>query len=435
MDAQALIIPLLTTFSHCFTAPGYAHFQHFVLAHMALLGVPHCVTEVMRLRRWHQVVHWTTPYVFMKTARWSCQAVSQCLLELICLELGYPREVIVAIDDSLVKKWGRKFFGLGRYPDPTDKNPGASKRRVWGHCWVVMALLWEQGPNRWFSFPLSGRLFVPTSACPKGWVFQTKIELAERLLKSFRWPAERVIVVVDNLYAKAKLATNLGLQGALGPVNSYVLISRLRSNAALYERPGPRRPGQRGATPKRGKKVSAKNLYRRRSKRRQLQVNIYGKKVTIDAFVDVLIPSRTLGSEPILVVIFPRRCGKKMNIFFSTEITLEPERLLELYAARFKIEDSFDELKTVGGLADCRQRGFNALRRHVTLSLVAYSLLRLLSVTRTELHGVEVEPWWHPSGPPSVTRLRRAVLKSLHFSPTLYSEPKPGHNSALKKAA
>jgi len=54
MDAQALIVPLLTSFSCCFTAPGFAHFELFILARMSLLGLPHCVTEVMRLSRWHE---------------------------------------------------------------------------------------------------------------------------------------------------------------------------------------------------------------------------------------------------------------------------------------------------------------------------------------------------------------------------------------------
>ncbi len=104
----------------------------------------------------------------MKTAGWLCQAVSQCLLELIFLELGYPREVIVVIDDSVVKKWGRNFSVWVSTRIRPDKNPGVSARQAWGHCWVVMALLGRQGPNRWFSFPLSARLFVPTSTCPKG---------------------------------------------------------------------------------------------------------------------------------------------------------------------------------------------------------------------------------------------------------------------------
>jgi hypothetical protein len=38
MNAQALILPLVLPFVHCFTAPGFVHFAHFVVAHMALLG-------------------------------------------------------------------------------------------------------------------------------------------------------------------------------------------------------------------------------------------------------------------------------------------------------------------------------------------------------------------------------------------------------------
>ena len=143
MNAQALILPLVRSFVHCFTVPGFVHFAHFVLAHMALLGAPHCVTETLRLTPWHTVRHWTTPYVFMKQGRWSYRHVSQCLLDLLVQRLGIAGEMVVALDDTLVKKWGRKFFGLGLYPDPTDKNPGAHKRRVYGHCWVVAALLWE----------------------------------------------------------------------------------------------------------------------------------------------------------------------------------------------------------------------------------------------------------------------------------------------------
>jgi hypothetical protein len=429
MNAPELILPLLLQFVHCFTTPGFVHFQHFILAHMALLGLPHCVTETLRLTGLHHFVHWTTPYVFMKRGRWSCQKLSQGLLDLLVKTLALGGEIVVALDDTLVKKWGKKFFGLGFYPDPTDKNPGAHKRRVLGHCWVVLALLGEYGPGLWVGFPLSALLFVPQAGCPKGWPFQTKIELAEILVRHLRWPVKRLVLVVDNLYAKAKLASL-----ALDNVRC-VLVSRLRSNAALYLPPQKPRKPKRGRPPVRGPKVKAKQLYRRRSQRRSLTVRIYGKTVTLEAFVGVLIPSRTLGNDPILVVIFPQRSGKKMNIFFSTDPTMDPGRLLELYAARFKIEDIFDELKTTGGFADCRQRSFTPLKRHATLCLVAYSLLRLLSVTLKGAEKIEAEPWWRPSGPPSVTRLRRAVFKSLRISSSLHSDPKVQENIPLKEAA
>jgi DDE superfamily endonuclease len=429
MNAQALILPLLLPFVHCFTAPGFAHFTHLVVAHMALLGIPHCVTEALRLTRFHTGVHWTTPYAFMARGRWSCRQVSQCLLELVVLTLGASGEVVVAIDDTLVKKWGRKFFGLGLYPDATDKNPGGHKRRVYGHCWVLLALLWEYQAGQWVGFPLAALLFVPLARCSTQWPFLSKIDLAERLLQGLRWPATRLILVVDNLYAKAQLA-RLTLTA-----QPCVLVGRLRSNAALYLPPPPPVKLRRGRPRVRGPQVGAKQPYHRRSQRRLLTVRIYGKRVTLDAYVGVVVPSRRLGNALIRVIIFPQRSGPKMNIFFSTDSTLAPERLLELYAARFKIEDIFDELKTTGGFADCRQRSFLALKRHAILCLIADSVLRLLSVTLKGAEQIEAEPWWCPAGPPSVTRLRRAVFKSLRISARLHAESKETENIAFKEAA
>jgi hypothetical protein len=130
MNALALSVSLLDSFVHCFTAPGFVHFTHLVLAPMALLGVPHCGTETLRLSRLHHVLHWTTPDAFLRWGRWSCRRVSQCLLDVSCRRLAISGEMVVAVDATLVKKGGRKFFGLGRSPDPTDKNPRARKRRV-----------------------------------------------------------------------------------------------------------------------------------------------------------------------------------------------------------------------------------------------------------------------------------------------------------------
>lgn len=288
-------------------------------------------------------------------------------------------------------------------------------------------MLWERGPGRWFCFPLGALLFVPEAVCPKGFPFQTKIELAVILLKRLRF-SKGVIVLVDNLYAKGKLI-------AEGLRENDVLISRLKSNAALYDPPPPRKPGQRGAPAKRGTKRTAAQRWRRRSQRRLLTVRIYGKTVTLDAWVGTLIPSRTLGNMPIQVIIVRQRSKKKMNVFFTTDLTMTPERVLELYAARFKIEDAFDELKTNGGFADCRQRSFRALKRHATLCLVAYSLLRLLSLTLKGAEAIEAEPWWHPAGPPSVTRIRRACAKAFGISSSSHSAPKLHEIHRLKLAA
>jgi hypothetical protein len=374
----------------------------------------------MRLTGAHRWQHWTTPYAFMARARWSTKAVAARLAGLLCERLGLGAELVVALDDTLVRKWGRKLPGVGYYPDPTDKNPGAHKRRVLGHSWVVAALLWERVRGQWLCFPLRAFLFVPEALCAAvGLPFMTKIELAARLVRWIgRVTGRRLVVVVDNLYAKAMLLTQaLNEQGG-------TLISRLRSNAALYHLPPERKKGRRGRNAIRGAKVSARGLYNSSAQRRLLRVHIYGRRVTIRAWVGVLVSSPTLASHPILAVIFPQRWAKKMNIFFSTDTTMDPVRLLELYSARFKIEDAFDELKNHGGFGHCRQRSLKALKRHACLTLLAYSLLRMMSVTMKGAQQLEIMPWWSPQGPPSVTRMRRACFNGFAIKPGLVKSPK-----------
>jgi hypothetical protein len=62
-------------------------------------------------------------------------------------------------------------------------------------------------------------------------------------------------------------------------------------------------------------------------------------------------------------------------------------------------------------------------------------LLRLLASTLKGAAASEAEPWWCPVGPPSVTRLRRAVCKALRISANLHSAPKVKENPGLKEAA
>ena len=53
MTAPVALVALIEVFVNCFTTPGFQHFYHFIIAHACLWGAPHCVTETLRLTRWH----------------------------------------------------------------------------------------------------------------------------------------------------------------------------------------------------------------------------------------------------------------------------------------------------------------------------------------------------------------------------------------------
>jgi hypothetical protein len=65
------------------------------------------------------------------------------------------------------------------------------------------------------------------------------------------------------------------------------------------------------------------------------------------------------------VVIFPQCDGETMNVFFTTDLALTSELLLEAYGGRFKIKGCFDERKTVGAWAITASAGHgNQVPRH-----------------------------------------------------------------------
>jgi hypothetical protein len=59
----------------------------------------------------------------------------------------------------------------------------------------------------------------------------------------------------------------------------------------------------------------------------------------------------------------------------------------------------------------------------------------VLSLTLKGAETLAAEPWWHPVGPPSVTRVRRALAGAFGISFSLLTARKPREIRALRKAA
>jgi hypothetical protein len=151
-----------------------------------------------------------------------------------------------ALDDTPTERFGRHVQGAGVHHNPS---PGpAGGPFVYGHVWVVLALLTAHPLWGVIALPLLARLYVrqknlggiaPSQRPP----FRTKLELAVELV---RWATcwlgmlgKPLWVVADGAYAKAALLKPLLALGV-------TVVSRLRRDAALCTTPGPRRPGQRG---------------------------------------------------------------------------------------------------------------------------------------------------------------------------------------------
>ena len=156
--------------------------------------------------------------------------------------LGDLSRIMFAIDDTPTQRYGPFVQGAGVHHNPT---PGpANAPHVYGHIWVVMALLLTHPLWGVIALPLLARLYVRKKDLPKidpkhRPTFATKLEMAVELLQwASKWLGslgKPLWVVVDGAYAKAPFLKPVMKMGM-------TVVSRLRKDAALFTVPGPAAP-------------------------------------------------------------------------------------------------------------------------------------------------------------------------------------------------
>ena len=156
--------------------------------------------------------HYSAYHRVFAAARWSLDEVGLAVLDLALRPCG-DGAVLLAVDDTLARKRGKRVFGVGMHHDPL-----ISSRRTtvtsWGHCWVVLGVV-VRPPccgGRWFCLPVLFRLYVPKSvATAKRLAYRTKPQLAVEM-----WPAacgrhagRRFHAVGDTAYGGKGVLTRL----------------------------------------------------------------------------------------------------------------------------------------------------------------------------------------------------------------------------------
>lgn len=159
---------------------------------------------------------------------------------------------------------------------------------------------------------------------------------AARILGSSIFILDRYFLTVPALMKMNEL--NASESGSL-----LTLVTKAKRNCRAFEKPEPKEPGKRGRPRKKGKAVFLNKLFEEETDRfRDAKVTMYGKLTDVRLLSKDLLWGQKLYQELrfVLVVTGDMRC-----ILVSTDISLTPEQIIELYAMRFKIESCFREFK------------------------------------------------------------------------------------------
>jgi hypothetical protein len=344
--------------------------------------------------------------------------------------LGTQEALRVAMDDSILRKSGRKIPGVGYRRDPL--SPPFHVNLVRGMRFVQLSALSRQRdgfsrmiPIDFQQAPLPVRPSRQASAEQQP-AYKTALAAAnincvglERVTTLRRQldedpclPARHLRLVVDGRFTNAKLLKNL-------PPNT-TLIGRIRRDAKLFWLPqgqaatGRKRLyGQAAPTPQ--ELLSDPGL-----EFQLLQAQLGARSCQFR--VKLLGPLRALqagGNQNLqLLVIAPLgyrlRKGSKLlyrqpAFLICTDPELDSQSLLQSYLWRWDIEINFRDQKTLLGIGEAQVRNPHSVQSQPAVAVAAYGLL-LLAAAQANLQALS-QPKWRPDSEPK--RLSTASLINL----------------------
>jgi hypothetical protein len=390
---------LLLAFAWAFTRPGYRRFAEWVTA-LALNVEEHTITQsVTAIER---VADWKAMEAFAEYGAWRTDYVTSSLTRLVEKAPGrvWHGYRVSAVDDTKVHRSGEHVWGACTFHEYTARCPNRAAT-VRAHNWVVCgALLHNPDQPAWF-LPITGRLYfrksqLPArsgSAGPKE-TFRTKCELAVELIREqARIIGGRHLAVFDGGYAQKTVVRPLVTPEDGSPRVGF--LTRIRHDGRLHALPPTeRRPGQRGPTPKWGRKLPPPRQGGWWSRRwREGHAYIYGRRRKV-LWKEVVCLWRESGHEvPVKAVVAKVEGYKKRFTLVTSATELTGLQMVELFAARFRQEDGFRDLKQRLGWEECRAWTRNPIERTSQAQWITMSLLRLLQF-RLDAEGCV--DWWTP---------------------------------------
>src|SRR5215211_3922060 len=293
-----------------------------------------------RFHRYHRV---------LSRARWSGREASRILLGLLLETFVGEGPLVLGLDETLERRYGKKISARGVYRDPV-RSTHENFVKSSGLRWVcVMLLVDVPWASRVWALPFLSAL-APSEryAAARGRRHKKITEWAWQLLLVVRrWhPQREIVAVADRAYASLKL-----LDRCRKLSNPITFVTRLRLDAALYEPAPVRRPGQRGRPRLKGERLP--NLSEVAEAPKTLWkptkiANWYGsgERMVEIASETAVWYSTGLFAVPVRwVLIRDPEGGFKTQALLCTDLDADPEEILSWFVMRWQLEVTFQEMR------------------------------------------------------------------------------------------
>jgi len=417
-----------------FTRPTFTTFLHIATGWVLCRSKPTvtnlvCTIGPCLLR--HAAKHWTVYERFFYRAVWSLADVSRLLLVRVVAPLvkEHATEAVInlAIDDTTCGRCGKHVAYAGYFKDASVGNT-LKKVVHWAHNWVIGCVTMR--PKRWpnwvIGLPVLFALYRKRPDCDRRHPFLTRQQIAAMMIRQTHeaLPGWTIRVAADGQYATQVVVAAVATAGSN-------LVSRIRSDAAIYALPSAYRRRQRGRHPKKGQRLlTPKQMAARRKKGwRTVEALIYGHRVKRQVLPVVCLWYHVGKDRPIKLLIIRDPAGKQKDDFaFCTDPAVDDAQIVERFADRWPIEEAIHDGKQLGGFEQVQGWCARTVQRQAPLALVVQTLVKVWYL-KYGIHTKSAQPkgtdWTpgkdHPSYLDMLATLRRVLW-----------DHRINHNSTLK---
>jgi len=379
MDIPTWVIPVLTMFRPAFSTPTYHRFGVLLLAAILTTG-RRTVTNLLRTMREKAPGHMSSYHRVFSQRRWSAWALARPLITFLLDHVVPPGPVLLAGDDTVTERPGPCVFGKGRHRDGMRSTYSYTAYR-WGHKWVVVSVLVKLPfAARPWALPVLAALYRPPEWDRiHGTRHKTPAHLARLLLaRLMRWfPERHCIFMGDSGYGTSETARFCSQHR-----HHLTVVSKFYGDAALYEPPPPRTSSTIGRPRVKGQKLaSPQEVVANTATRTSLIVTWSGGTTR-----DIEIVTGTgrwyrIGAALVEVRwVYVHDCTgtHRDEYFFTTELTMKPQHIVECYTQRWSIETTFQEGREDLKLESTKGYGQQTVLRFTPCLFGLYTLVVLL---------------------------------------------------------
>jgi len=361
-----------------------------------------------------QFQDWSAAYRLFKENRIDQRKLFTPVITGILDALEQDDPLVTMMDDTLVRKCGRKIAGTGWKRDPL--GPAFHTNLIWGQRYLQIsaALPDSNTPGRACGIPIDFH-HAPSpakprkNAPPEAWE-EYKVQQKTCKISAFgatqlaelrrKVPDRKIVCTLDGGYTNKELFVNI-------PENT-TIIGRIRKDASLFLPPDEPIGTSRGRKKYYGEPLPTPEQLRQDDSIPWRSVTAFAVGKHHEFKVKTMAPVRWKSSKDkdMLIVVIrplgyrPRKGAKLLYRNPSYLICSDPdmpiEQLLQAYLWRWEIELNFRDEKTIMGVGEAQVRTPSSVQTLPAFIVAIYAILLLAAHSIKATPSCLPPPKWYP---------------------------------------